>query len=408
MSSMLWPSPNSQNTVKMTAIGLWKNQKHPFLNHFEEMLGFCLAAKVSQGTDVVVKDLISGGDKYTPPHSPTHQDLALIAKQTQAQAVLYGDLAIPGPEPLEHQTVNQLKIVLKLYAKQQGEMVWEQTIHFQDFLLELPGQNRLIINIEQFNALIAELSREILVTLLPEYPIQHIERLSNIPLTTSYFSLASLLAVTKKTNAQEKILFLMEALKEDPKCELAYYQLGKIYRSERQYEHSIVNYRKALESCFSGSQTQAIYATDAGIACALLERNDLALQWWQRAIQLYPDFVNPYFNIANLYEDQNDNLNAADYFQKAQKVAPGDFRTFYNLARIYAKLNDWDKALNQYQKQLDDNNKDPWCHSDIATCYLNLGDIENATVHLEKTVDLDPAGEAGEYAKLILSNLLPA
>ena len=49
---------------------------------------------------------------------------------------------------------------------------------------------------------------------------------------------------------------------------------------------------------------------------------------------------------------------------------------------------------------------DPWVHSDVATCYLQMGDTDNAIYHLKQTVALDATGEAGQYAELVLGELL--
>ena len=58
--------------------------------------------------------------------------------------------------------------------------------------------------------------------------------------------------------------------------------------------------------------------------------------------------------------------------------------------------------LDQYKQQLAVDENDPWCHADMAFCYMNMGQPEQARAHLERTVALDPDGEAGDYAKVIL------
>ncbi len=204
----------------------------------------------------------------------------------------------------------------------------------------------------------------------------------------------------------EKITLLENALQLDPGLEGASIQLARLHKNSHQYEQSVRAYRQALEHSSASPRNKAIYATESGIACALLGRHDLAMQWWFRAIEMDAEYINPYFNIANVYEDQDDYTHAEQYFKQAQTLSPNDFRTFFNLARVYSKLGQWEFALQQYQYQLQGgDDKDPWCHSDVANCYLNLGDPEQAKKHFRHTFELDPSGEAGEYAQMILSIL---
>lgn len=402
--------------VRLSAIGFHKNQKHPFLIHFEEMFFFALIAKLNQSGEITVKDMVAGnhgsGNGITDTLAglapiKLYQELHRLARQTQTRYVLYGALDNNEPSVSEHLPVESMSIALHLFDHQDNLMAWEKSIAFDHFLTSSSaGASRLVMDIAPFNQLLAQVLEPILALLLPETPEADRNLIARTPICHSHQALLHLMQAQKKPLPAERIHLLNQAVQEDAEFELAYAQLAKTYRLERVYDQSVLHYRKAFEACKSGPHIQAQYATDAGIASALMSRNDLALQWWERAISLWPTYVNPYFNIANLYEDANEYDKAAFYFEKAQAVAPNDYRTFYNLARVYAKLNAWDKALIQYQYQLSDDDKDAWCHSDIATCYLNLGDIDRAKAHLEKTVALDDhLGEASEYAKLILANL---
>jgi tetratricopeptide (TPR) repeat protein len=223
--------------------------------------------------------------------------------------------------------------------------------------------------------------------------------------SNSLTAMKQVLKAHQTTATADKIALYEAALDADPQLETAYHHLARLYKTEGDYEKSVMYYRKSLEVSNGSQRNRAIQATDAGILCALLGKTDFALQWWLRAIDYDPGYINPHFNIANTYEDQDRFAEAEQYFLKAQQLAPDDFRTFFNLARIYSKMGAWDKALSQYRHQLHTEDGDPWCHSDVATCYLNLGDMGNARIHLEKTLALDPDGEAGQYAQLILGGI---
>jgi tetratricopeptide (TPR) repeat protein len=195
------------------------------------------------------------------------------------------------------------------------------------------------------------------------------------------------------------------ALQHDADIELAHAQLGNLYRISRAIKRSVLHYKKAIECCQNSAKHRAEYATEAGNACAVLGESEFATQWWQRAIHFDPTLINPYLNLAHLFEEKEAFDDAEQYLMQAQKFHPEDYRCYFSLARIYSKTASWNKAIEQYQRQIAMGGDDPWCHSDVATCYLQMGDTEKAQYHLAKTAEMDPDGEAGEYARLILVGL---
>jgi tetratricopeptide (TPR) repeat protein len=258
------------------------------------------------------------------------------------------------------------------------------------------------VNAAAFNSLINETVQAILKVL----PKSHAPSDGQLtPLCSHVGVLYSLLQAHWSTETSDKILYYQQAIQVDNTVESAYAHLGRIYRSNGDYAKSILCFRNALQVACGALRNRAVYATEGGISCALLGKNDVTLQWWNQAISYDPHYLNPYLNLGNLHEDLNQLDKAVEYFAQAAKLAPDDSRTFSSLARLYSKQGKWEKALGQYTHQLDVDGEDAWCHSDIATCHLNLGNPVAAIEHLKRTAALDPGGEAGQYAELILEGL---
>ncbi len=201
--------------------------------------------------------------------------------------------------------------------------------------------------------------------------------------------------------------------KNDRQAEEAYARLGQLYKEIRDYKRSVVSYRQALianSKHENHAKTKAIYALEAGICCALIQEYPAALAWWQTAIDLYPEEINPYLNIAYYHEEQNQLNQAEAFLIQALNVAKNDSRPDYSLARIYSKQEQWEKALSHYQNQVKTDSQhgqaeDPWIHCNLATCHLQMGQSAKALQHFEKAMALAPESEAGRYAKSILAEL---
>lgn len=388
----------SSQVLKLVAIGLQKGTPSAIVSQLEELYIYGVLSQLARFTDIQYKNLqeqLGFGD-FADADDPRPR-LRQICQSQRAHFLLTGAIS-HSPE-----IKSDLNIQFILYDATQHELSVQATHTLSLDIENLGDGDAAQLPIEELNRIINETVSTLIKAMYPESPTPDATRLA--PMSRSLPALKLVLKAHRTQNPAEKIALYEAAIREDIQMETSYYHLARIYRNEYELEKSILFYREALKISQACPRNKATYATEAGIACALLGRNDLALQWWERAIQYDPGYINPYFNIANTYEDQDNHPAAEQYFLKAQALAPDDFRTFLNLARIYSKMGVWDKAIYQYQRQLDTEDQDPWCHSDLATCYLNLGDLPKARHHLEKTVQLDPAGEAGQYAQLILGGL---
>jgi tetratricopeptide (TPR) repeat protein len=392
----------SAQATKLIAVGFLKRPANSFMLQQCEMLyAYGVMSQLARFTTAHYKDMATLDEKITLTQEleqvETLKRLTQICKTTRSQ-YLFAGCILPAPPPQ-----SAFEIHYRLFDARKNQYIISEKVFLQLFPKSSADENQLPYNAEEINQLINKTVSQFAQAMFGHNPSLDAEKLA--PFSTSLNAMQLMLKAHQTVSAAEKIALYETATQEDIMLESAYFHLARIYKNESLFEKSVLFYRETLKYSNAAAHNKAIYATEAGISCALLGRPDLALQWWKRAVEYDPTYLNPYFNIANTFEDQEKFPEAEFFFLKAQELAPDDFRTFFNLARIYSKMGVWDKALTQYNFQLRTEDKDPWCHSDVATCYLNLGDLQNAKQHLEKTVTLDPQGEAGEYAQLILSSL---
>jgi Tfp pilus assembly protein PilF len=388
----------SSQTLKLVAIGFQKKNPSAAVLHCEELYIYGVLSQLARFADIQYKNLQEQIDlTMETAVSDLRPRLRQICQSQRAHFLFTG--AIVQSETIK----SDLNIHFQLYDATQHEFSVHESTRLGLDIENMGDGDAPQIPVEALNQVINETVAALLKVIFPgSLPLDPAKL---APMSTSLPAMKLVLKAHRTHNAAEKIALYEGSIREDIQMETSYYHLARIYRNEYELEKSVLFYREALKISQACPRNKATYATEAGISCALLGRSDLAQQWWERAIQYDATYINPYFNIANTYEDQDNYPAAEQYFLKAQELAPDDFRTFLNLARIYSKMGIWDKAIHQYQYQLASEDQDPWCHSDLATCYLNLGDLPNAKHHLEKTVQLDPEGEAGQYAQLILSGL---
>ncbi len=140
---------------------------------------------------------------------------------------------------------------------------------------------------------------------------------------------------------QEKILLASEYFDKAYKLHLS----GNI-------KEAIEAYKKSIDY-FPTSKAH----TYLGWAFSLNGRFEEAIEECKIAIELDPDFGNPYNDIGSYLISLNKYDDAIFWLEKAidaRNYEPRHF-PFYNLGRIYEKKGDWFTALNYYSESLNIN-----------------------------------------------------
>jgi Tfp pilus assembly protein PilF len=392
----------SHSPTKLVAVrtehGLLSSQ----WQEMEAMYLYGVLEQLARLGNIETKDLASGSEvSLVYPDDNADGLIAQyrkICQTSRAQFLFTATLTVSGNAALIHYWLFEADS--SLYAL---DRTLKQPLVFNSDFADFGESGDALLTIDAMNTVIAATVNQIFQALQGQEPPIDID---SIPVSQSFTTMQLLLTAHQTANnVAEKIRLYEAALQEDPESEAAYIHLARLYKTAQDYPKSVIYYHNALKVAKSPVRNKSVYATEGGVVCALLGKTEAAIQWWTHAINYDASYINPYFNLGNTYEDQNSFPLAERYFLEAQRLAPEDFRSVISLARVYSKMGQWEKALVQYQQQLQLEADDPWCHSDMATCYLNLGDSQQAMNHLQQTATLDPDGEAGQYAQLILTSL---
>lgn len=204
---------------------------------------------------------------------------------------------------------------------------------------------------------------------------------------------------------------------------IALNNLGLIYVRQGMYEKAIALYEQLLDSHPTQEHVERVYGNIAN-AYSEMQKFDEALDYYQKALEIEPEYVNAYLGLGRVsmksgrYDNAEriymnalelDNQNEAVYthlgnlyavqakydeaivsFEKALEINPFSMNAYNGLGLSYAWKGETGKALSLYQQAL---HKDPYAtviRNSLGTLYMELGEIENAIAEFTTSLQIDP------------------
>lgn len=115
-----------------------------------------------------------------------------------------------------------------------------------------------------------------------------------------------------------------------------------------------------------------------------------ALQEFQTAIALKPNYGDAYHNLANTYRELGDLDKALENYRKATEFNPGLWQSYQNIAAIYFQAKQYDQATTNIQKAIEINPKKINLRNNLGVIYLAKGDKEKAKEIFRQVLQADP------------------
>lgn len=158
---------------------------------------------------------------------------------------------------------------------------------------------------------------------------------------------------------------LQDALKQDPKSTEAYLKTAEIALLLKDYDKTVFNINEALKT--DKISPKAYYLR----GFAMKEQGDTinAVKSYNKAIELKPDYEEPFEELGLLYALKGDRL-AIDYLSSTININPDNLNAMYALALFYQDHNMVQKALDIYHNIISKNPN----HADALhnVGYINL------------------------------------
>jgi protein O-mannosyl-transferase len=180
---------------------------------------------------------------------------------------------------------------------------------------------------------------------------------------------------------------------------VAHINLGIVFAGRGQTAKAMEHYQNALE--IIPDFAEARY--DVGNVLADQGRFPEAIEQYQRALVLKPDYAEAHYNLGNLLARQGQADEAIEHFQRAIEIKPDFAEVHYNLGAALARQGRNLEAINHYQQVIE-------IKPDFAGVEYNLGVVlaaqgfnAEAIPHFQKALENKPdnAGAHNTLAALL-------
>jgi tetratricopeptide (TPR) repeat protein len=185
--------------------------------------------------------------------------------------------------------------------------------------------------------------------------------------------------------------FFGQALKNDPKSAEALYGLGSAYLQQQKANEARECFQHALQLHASYPGTLPNAWNNLGILAAREGKTDLAIQDFQRALQIDPEHSIALQNLGSAYRQKKDWPKAKRMLERALALNPDDPEANYSLGMVYAQQNDTERAYDYLQKALASRPAYPEALNNLGILYLRTRRPEEAKRSFEESIRVAPA-----------------
>jgi tetratricopeptide (TPR) repeat protein len=178
-----------------------------------------------------------------------------------------------------------------------------------------------------------------------------------------------------------------QILLSEPNDLSANFYMAYNFYSTRQYETAEKYYTKVLEI-----EPQNIPANyNLGLIAERHENYERAISQYEYVLSLEPKYENALVRLSNIYYDHfKDYAVAEKYLLKITEINPQAPDAYFNLGLIYRKT-DQEKAISSFKKSLEVNPKDSEACYYLAAIYSDSKEYEKAMYYFTRCTDLNPS-----------------
>jgi tetratricopeptide (TPR) repeat protein len=196
-----------------------------------------------------------------------------------------------------------------------------------------------------------------------------------------------------KIYAEASLLYRTTILK-NPKCWMAYNNLGALLAEKGQTNEAINLYQKSLEIKSDNDGAQ----TNLGTALFKIGKTDEAIACFEKALQINSKLAETHNNYGHLLFQIGRTDEALSHYMKALEINPSYPEVHNNLAVLLEKIGRIDEAIDHYQKALVMSPNVAEVQNNLATLLAKIGRPDEAITHFQKALKINPGYPEALYS----------
>ena len=193
-----------------------------------------------------------------------------------------------------------------------------------------------------------------------------------------------ILNLYKEKNYKDVIISGLKLLKKNPKNYQLIYSIGLSYVNLQNYTEA----EKYFDKLLNVQKKPEILYIQANI-CKQLKKYDSAINYFEEAIRLNPNFSEAYNNLGNIKKRVGKIDEAISCFEKAIQLKENNIQAYLNLANIYKENKYFKELIKIYEKILSFNQNDIKTLYNLGSAYLFLGKISEGKYYFEKIIEIN-------------------
>ena len=166
-----------------------------------------------------------------------------------------------------------------------------------------------------------------------------------------------------------------------------------------------------------------------GTACAFEDKLEDAVEYFEKAVKIFPYFVEAYFNLGTAYQKKFDLRKSVDCMQKVIEIgSDGELvqkaresirfleksvmetshitldeflkaQELFDAAFSHMEKNQWQQAIAGFRKCTEINLEHAQSYGNMGICYAQLGEKSKALAVLDRALEIDPEYEPAIFNK---------
>jgi tetratricopeptide (TPR) repeat protein len=184
--------------------------------------------------------------------------------------------------------------------------------------------------------------------------------------------------------------FYRQAVKDDPQGAEPLYGLGSAYLQQQKTSEARECFERVLKLHASYPGTLPNAWNNLGILTAREGNTDVAIEHFQRALQIDPEHSIALVNLGNAFRQKKDWAQARHTLERALALNPDDPEANYSIGMVYAQQNDSTRAYEYLQKALSLRPVYPEALNNLGILYLRTRRPEEAVRSFEESIRVAP------------------